>query len=55
MKHIDEGIAHHLLKDCGLTDSEAKSVLHNPIITMLILPILERIEQIEGRLNAKEG
>ena len=35
--------------------NEAKAVLHNPLVTMLILPILERVEQIERRLDAREG
>jgi hypothetical protein len=54
MKEIDREEALSLLiKNCGLTESEAKACLRNPLVTMLIIPILERLNQIESRLNQK--
>jgi len=54
MNEIDREEALSLLiKNCGLTESEAKACLRNPLVTMLIIPILERLNQIESRLNQK--
>jgi hypothetical protein len=54
MNEIDREEALSLLiKNCGLTESEAKACLRNPLVTMLIIPILERLNRIESRLNQK--
>jgi hypothetical protein len=54
MNEIDREEALSLLiKNCGLTESEAKACLRNPLVTMLIIPILERLNRIESQLNQK--
>jgi len=54
MNEIDREEAFTLLiKNCGLTESEAKACLRNPLVTMLIIPILERLNRIESQLNQK--
>jgi hypothetical protein len=53
MNEINREEALSLLKNCGLTESEAKACLQNPLVTMLIIPILERLNRIESQLNQK--
>ena len=54
MNEIDREEAISLLiKNCGLTESLAKAFLHNPVVPMLIIPILERLNRIESQLNQK--
>lgn len=54
MNEIDREEAISLLiKNCGLTESLAKACLHNPLVTMPIISILERLNWIESRLNQK--
>ncbi len=54
MNEIDgEATLSLLIKTCGLTESEAKACLRNLLVSMLIIPILEKLNQIESRLNQK--
>jgi hypothetical protein len=53
MNEIDREKALCLLKSCGVTEFEAKACLHNPLVTMLIVPTLERLNRIESRLNVE--
>jgi len=52
MNENDREQALSLLESCGVAEPEAKACLHNPLVTMLIVPILERLNRIEGRLAA---
>jgi hypothetical protein len=49
MNEIDREKPLCLLKSCGLTEFEAKACLHNSFVTMLLVPILERLNRIESR------
>jgi hypothetical protein len=53
MNEIDREKALSLLRGRGLTDFEAKACLHNPPVAMLIVPIPERLNRIESRLNVE--